>query len=146
MTTVSRPKVRRQDLKPGEVLCDHCTGKCCHYFALPIDKPTTWQEFDFCRWYLLHDAATIFTEDDTWYLCVHTVCEHLQEDHRCGIYATRPQICRDYSTDECEYDDDSTYERYFETGQQLWEYAEAVLGPQPGGNLRTIQPPLLPVE
>ena len=40
MTTTRRPrktKPRRDDLKPGECLCDHCTGKCCRYFSLPIN-------------------------------------------------------------------------------------------------------------
>lgn len=27
-------------------------------------------------------------------------CKHLGEDNRCGIYATRPAICRDYRPDE----------------------------------------------
>ncbi len=30
---------RREDLKAGECLCDHCYGKCCRYFSLPIDTP-----------------------------------------------------------------------------------------------------------
>ncbi len=61
----------------------------------------------------------MFTEDGQWYLLVHTKCKHLQDDNRCGIYDTRPQICRDYTTDACEYDDDWTYERYFETPEQI---------------------------
>ncbi len=45
--------------------------------------------------------------------------------HRCGIYHTRPQICRDYSTDNCEFDEDAVYEMYFETAEQVGEYSEA---------------------
>ena len=71
------------------------------------------------RWYLLHERASIFTENNTWYLLVHTVCKHLGEDNRCGIYETRPQICRDYTTEDCEYEDSWTYERYFETAEQI---------------------------
>ena len=138
------PKVRRKDLKKGESLCDYCTAKCCHYFALPIDEPTTRQDFDYLRWYLLHEHATVFTEDDTWYLLVHTTCKHLQPDQRCGIYETRPQICRDYSTDDCEYDSTWTYDRYFETPEQIAEYAE-VMVPAKGSDIRSPQPALLPV-
>jgi Fe-S-cluster containining protein len=136
---------RREDLKPGEVLCDYCTARCCRYFAMPIDAPTTRQDFDFYRWFLLHGQASIFTEDDTWYLLVHTECKHLQPDHRCGIYHTRPQICRDYSTNKCEYTDDATYDRYFETPEQVAEYAEAVLPRRRGESLRSPKPPALPV-
>ena len=140
----SKPKVTRNQLKPGENLCDHCTAKCCHYFAMAIDTPTDRTDFDYLRWFLLHDRATLFTDDDTWYLLVHTTCKHLQADYRCGIYETRPQICRDYTTDNCEYDDDGVYDRYFETPEQIAEYAEAVLG-SPNGDIRSPRPALLPV-
>ena len=75
----------------------------------------------------LHDRATIFKEDGDWYLLVHTTCEHLQADNRCGIYETRPTICREYTTKECEYDDDWTYDFYLETADQVAEYTEAIL-------------------
>jgi Fe-S-cluster containining protein len=132
-------------LKPGEVLCDHCTAKCCRYFALPIDTPTTKKDFDFIRWFLLHDQATVFTEDGTWYLLMHTQCRHLQDDNRCGIYDTRPQVCRDYSTDNCEFDDSYVYERYFEMPEQVDEFAEAVLWRPGQGSMRSKRPPLLPI-
>ncbi len=144
MAALRTPKVKREDLEPGESLCDHCTAKCCRYFALPIDEPTTRPDFDYLRWYLLHEQATVFTEDDTWYLLVHTKCKHLQADQRCGIYETRPQICRDYTTKDCEYDDTWTYDRYFETSEQIAEYAEAVV-PAKKGNIRSPEPALLPI-
>jgi uncharacterized protein len=122
-------KPNRDDVPSERVLCEFCTGKCCRYFALPTDKPETREEFEFLRWFLLHEHATAFTEDGSWYVCVHTVCKHLQSDNRCGIYETRPQICRDYTTKDCEYEDDWVYDQYFETAEQVEEYMEAVLGP-----------------
>lgn len=145
MGKTPRRKPRREDLKPHEVLCDHCTAKCCRYFALPIEAPTSFEDYEFIRWYLLHEYATVFTEDDDWYLLVHTPCKHLGDDHRCGIYETRPQICRDYTTDNCEYEDDWTYDRYFETPEQVEEYMEAVLSRENGGGIRSSKPALLPV-
>lgn len=117
--------MRREDLRPEESLCDYCTAKCCRYFALSIDTPRTFSDFEYLRWYLLHGQASLFVEGTTWYLLVHTVCKHLGEDNRCGIYETRPKICQDYSTDQCEYDDFYTYERYFETPEQIEEYTNA---------------------
>jgi Fe-S-cluster containining protein len=137
-------KLRREEIPPGDVLCDHCTAKCCRYFALPIDEPTEMEDFEYLRWFLLHDRAAAFTEDGSWYLLVYTECKHLQADNRCGIYATRPQVCRDYSTHNCEYEDDWVYDQYFETSEQVEEYTEAVLGPTKG-NIRSQPPPLLPV-
>ncbi len=138
-------KPKRKDLKPGEVLCDYCPAKCCHYFALPMDTPDEAQDYDYLRWFLLHEHATVFTEGEDWYLLVHTTCKHLQDDYRCGIYETRPQICREYSTDNCEYDEDATYDQYFETAEQIHEYAEAVLPPRRRKGIRSPKPALLPV-
>ena len=137
-------KPTRDELKPGEVLCEHCTAKCCRYFALPIDTPKTRRDYDFIRWYLLHDRASVFTEDETWYILVHTTCKHLQPDQRCGIYETRPEICREYTTDNCEYDDDWVYDRYFETPEQVAEYSEAILQ-KSGESIRSRRPSLLPI-
>lgn len=145
MSLAHRTKPRREDLRPDEVLCSYCPAKCCQYFALAIDRPTDTQEFEYLRWFLLHDHATAFVEEKSWYLMVHTTCRHLQSDNRCGIYETRPQICRDYSTVDCEYEDDWVYDKYFETAAQVAEYAEAVLPPADRKNIRSRKPPLLPV-
>ena len=124
--------MRREDLKPGEVLCDYCTAKCCRYFALPIEVPDTWNEYDDIRWYLAHDQTSVFVDEGAWYLLVHTTCKYLGSDNLCGIYEDRMAICRKYTTVDCEYDDDSVYDKLFETPEQLWEYAEAVLPPRRG--------------
>lgn len=143
-TTVKR-KIRREELPAGECLCDHCPAKCCNYLAAPIDTPETQQDFDYIRWYLLHHNATVFVEDGSWYLLVYSQCRHLRPDNRCGIYETRPQICRDYSTDNCEYEDDWVYEKYFETPEQVEEYMEVVLPRDSGHSFRSRRPPLLPI-
>lgn len=127
--TVPRRRMTRAHLKPGEILCTYCTARCCRYFALPIDTPTTWEDFDTLRWFIMHERTAIFVDDETWYLLVYGDCKHLQPDHRCGHYDERPQICRDYSTDNCEFDNDGCYDKLFEASEQLWEYAEAILPP-----------------
>ena len=144
MVILSKQKPR-DELKPDEILCDYCIAKCCRYFALPLETPTEMKDFQFVRWYLLHGQASVFTEDDEWYLLVHTACKHLGEDNRCQIYETRPQICRDYTVDDCEYEDDWTYEKYFETAEQVEEYAEAILAPEDPQSIRSRQPNPLPV-
>ena len=67
-----RRKPTREQLKPGECLCDLCTGACCRYFSLPIDNPTTWDEYDTIRWYLAHGQTVIYVEKEQWYLLVMT--------------------------------------------------------------------------
>ena len=138
---LGRRKPRREGLAPGECLCTYCPAKCCQYYALPIDKPTDWQDFDYLRWFLLHEGATLFIEEGTWYLMAYARCKHLGRENHCLIYQQRPQICRDYGTDDCEYEDDWVYDHYFETAEQVEEYAEAVLPPRPGRTLRSPKPP-----
>jgi uncharacterized protein len=133
-------KPHRHELAPGEVLCSFCTAKCCKYFALPLETPTTRKEFDYLRWFVLHDRATVFIEDDCWYLLVHTPCKHLRDDNLCGVYQTRPNICREYTTRNCEYEDDWVYDHYWETAEQVEEYAEAVFGPRRGETFRSPKP------
>ncbi len=130
---------RKRDVSPDK-LCEYCSGKCCRYFALPIDAPTNYEEFDYVRWYLLHDRATIFVENGNWFLMVQTICKALDENNLCKIYEKRPQICREYATEKCEYEDLFVFEKYFETPEQIEEYAEAVLGPRPGADFRTPKP------
>lgn len=144
-TDLRKPKLRREQLPSGEVLCSYCTAKCCRYFALPIEEPTTREDWEFVRWYLLHEGATVFREDDAWYLLVHTACKHLGPDNRCGIYETRPLICQQYSTKDCEYEDDWLYEQYLETAEQAAEYAEAILPRKRGESIRSPKPPALPI-
>ncbi len=121
---------RRDELGPGDCLCNHCTGRCCRYFSLPIDNPTTWNDFDSIRWYLAHGQTLIYVEKKQWYLLVMTKCTYLTDDDLCRIYLNRPKVCRDYTTDNCEYDGEWTFDKLFETPEQVWEYAEAVLPPR----------------
>jgi uncharacterized protein len=124
------PKLRREDLKAGDCLCDSCTGKCCKYFCLPIDTPTSWDDYDSVRWYLAHGSTLVYVHEGTWYLLVMSRCKYLLRDNRCGVYLSRPKICREYTTDECEYDTDWSFDKIFESPEQIWEYAEAILPPR----------------
>ncbi len=117
----------RSAVPADSCLCDHCVGKCCRYFCLEIDTPTTWDDYDTIRWYLTHGLTLIYVESGKWHLVVFTQCQYLGADNRCGIYLNRPKICRDYSSNDCEYDTDWQFDKVFETPEQIWEYAEAIL-------------------
>jgi len=112
----------------GVLACDHCTGLCCRYFALPIDTPVDRNDYENIRWYMLHGDVSIFVDDDNWYLLIHNACDQLDHSNRCGIYDNRPTLCRSYSTANCEFDNDACYDRLFERPEQIQEYADALLG------------------
>ncbi len=119
---------------PG-ILCEHCTAACCHYVALPIDEPTTRSDFEDIRWYLIHNNITVFVEDGEWFISFHTVCRHLQDDYRCGIYETRPKICRAYTTDNCDYHSgDYGWEHHFTCPEHLDDYIRAHFNARTRGN------------
>ncbi len=117
-------KEKSKKNKSKKILCDKCTGLCCRYFALPIDTPEDREDFDDIRWYLCHENVTVFVEDGDWYVNMDNKCKHLSEnDYRCGIYSTRPKLCRNYTTKDCdltegEYD----YELHFLNDKQMEEY------------------------
>jgi Fe-S-cluster containining protein len=91
-----------RDPVTGLIPCLACT-QCCHYVALEIDTPDTREDFDQIRWYLYHPGIEIYVDhDDKWNLLFHSSCVQLQPDGKCGVYAHRPQICRDYSEKTCE--------------------------------------------
>lgn len=132
---MKKTKLRRDQLKPDECFCAHCTGTCCRYSSLPIETPSTWDDSDWddsdaIRWYLAHGSTLVNVERETWYLVVMTRCTYLTDDNRCRIDLSRPKICLEYATSECEYDDDWMCEKVFEIPEQTWESAEAVLPPR----------------
>ncbi|MEW6252277.1 MAG: YkgJ family cysteine cluster protein [Planctomycetota bacterium] len=105
------------------VLCEHCSAMCCQYIALPLDKPETKAEFDDLRWFLIHERVFVFVEDGDWYIGFQSPCRHLQADQRCGIYETRPRICRKYSTENCDYHSgDYGWEHHFTCAEHVDEY------------------------
>ena len=112
-----------------ENLCESCAALCCRYVALPIDNPEDVRDYDNIRWYLMHENMVVFVEEEQWYLGVFSKCKHLQPDNRCGVYLTRPRICRKYDTDNCDYHGgDYNYSDLFTSADQLREYAEKKLG------------------
>lgn len=118
-------------------LCDECSGLCCRYFALPLDNPTKVRDFDNIRWYLLHENVVVFVEKKQWYIGIMSRCKHLMADNRCGIYETRPRVCREFSTHNCDYHGgDYGFDRLFTSGEQLRVYAEEVLNANRRGKRR----------
>lgn len=104
--------------------CNVCRGQCCRYFGLPIETPETPGDFDDVRWYLLHTGTEVYVDEGDWYVNVRNKCKHLQPDSSCGIYSTRPRICRQYSMDNCEAtSDEYEHEHHFYNVEQLEAYA-----------------------
>ena len=122
-----------REVRMGSVLCEHCAAACCRYIALPIDKPRTRRDYDDIRWYVMHEGISVFVEEGDWYIQIKTTCKNLQADNRCGIYQTRPEICREYEPGDCDY---STapyeYDHFFTHPEQVETYYETKTGKKLG--------------
>jgi Fe-S-cluster containining protein len=94
------------------VSCTDC-GKCCTYVAIEIDGPTSLKNATMALWYLYHEGVSLYREaDGDWVVQFETRCRHLGADNRCGVYAVRPHICRDFDEKFCEVntgDDGQTF-------------------------------------
>lgn len=83
------------------------------YFKLRIDTPTTWDDYDNLRWYMTHGPVALSLEKGKqWNLIVFT-----DGQERAGRRAF-------------EQEHGSAVNRYFETPDQIWEYAHAILPPR----------------
>jgi Fe-S-cluster containining protein len=81
--------------------CTAC-GLCCTYVAIEVDAPSTVKRATQLLWYLYHGGVSLYENADEWMVQFESTCQYLQPDHRCGIYATRPHICREFSAQDCE--------------------------------------------
>ena len=114
-------------MPPVDQKCFHCTAACCSDVVLEIDLPEDFEDFDNIRWYLYHHDVFIYVDEEEWHLGFRTKCDALQADHSCGVYAKRPEICREHSADDCseytgpgaEGDRNVYYDAYFDTADQL---------------------------
>lgn len=106
--------------------CSFCRGTtCCTYFTQSIDTPRSMEDYDLLLWQLAHHNTQAFRDEDGWFLLVNNRCSHLLDGGRCGIYEIRPQICRDYSNDDCEFDGPSgadDFDLFFPDYNALLEY------------------------
>lgn len=109
----------------AENKCGFCHGsKCCTYITQHMETPRSKKDFEFLLWQISHRGVQAYKDEDGWYLLINTPCTHLEPDGRCGIYASRPQICRDYSNDFCEYDApaEEGFELFFDGYEALLAY------------------------
>ena len=107
----------------GSILCEHCAAACCRYLALPLDRPASRRDYDDIRWYLMHEAISVFVEEGDWFVQIQTRCKNLEANNLCGIYDTRPEICREYEPGSCDYSDGSYgYDHLFTHPKQIEDH------------------------
>lgn len=127
MATDEKKGPRLEDGHP----CHACGETCCRYVAVALAAPRDDSDRDLIHWYLSHAGVCIYIDkDEDWWVQVNTDCRHIAADGGCGIYASRPQLCRNYGTHACEradHDDENVaefttveeFERFFAVNFRL---------------------------
>ncbi len=108
-----------------ETKCGFCPGtKCCTYITQKIPGPRSRDDFDHLLWQLAHENIQAYKDSDGWFLLINNRCTKLGDDGRCRIYDRRPQVCRDYSNDYCEFDApaEEGFELFFRDYEELLAY------------------------
>lgn len=116
----------RKELDPRDGNpCAGCSN-CCEYLSLEIDRPSTIRDFDQILWYLLHKDVWVYIDhENDWYVQFNTPCEKLDQ-RRCGYYAQRPMVCRNYEPASCaRYGEGPTEKYLFKDEKDLFRYLAA---------------------
>ena len=109
----------------NENKCGKCTRSiCCTYTTQSIKAPRSRDDFDHLLWQLAHNGMQAYKDEDGWFLLINNTCRFLLPKGGCGIYNTRPDVCRDYSNDYCEYDEpaETDFEYFFDCYETLLKY------------------------
>ena len=97
---------------PAAIPCLSCS-LCCNYVAVEIDGPGSVRGATEILWYLYHGGVSAYVDDGEWMVQFETRCQHLLPDKRCGIYETRPPICREYDETGCEVNSDVVGQSFY---------------------------------
>lgn len=101
--------------------CKKCLpAKCCTYFALEVDEPESRKDYDAMLWQIAHQGVSFYIYRKRWHIMMETVCNFLTADNKCGIYDTRPSICKEHSIETCEYTgEDYGFTEHFKSYEEL---------------------------
>src|SRR5215213_2073758 len=133
-------KRNRLSAKRKSELCLQC-GKCCMamtFFGGEVDDESR----DEIQWMQLHGLKIDYAKKRgqlEYYFTIPKKCDALQEtalaggevQYTCGVYETRPQMCRDY---------DGSISGPFGVADCLWR-VEMGKAPDAGEDLVQLQPP-----
>jgi len=111
----------------AENKCSFCRGSiCCTYMTEQLVTPRSKHDFDHILWQVSHRDIQLYKDEDGWFLLINNPCTHLLPGGGCGIYETRPQVCREYSNDYCEYDEpaEKNFELFFPDYASLLTYCK----------------------
>ncbi len=126
----AKDSIKIQDVTAaGDIAIDKKCSKCkksicCNSINQKIPTPKSKEDFDHLIWQVAHENINVFKDSDGWFLHIQTRCMHLGDNGACGIYDTRPWVCREYDNDFCEFDEsiEQASEYFFASPKKLEKY------------------------
>ena len=95
--------------------CTRCTKSiCCNSVNQKIPTPRSKENFDHLLWQVSNKTINVFKDTGGWFLHILTNRSHLRPGGVCSIYYNRPWVCREYTSDFCEFDES------IKDASQLW--------------------------
>jgi len=101
-----------------------CKSRCCRYITVVLPAPKRKADLDELSWFLAHENVSVYVEARRWHLEVQTPCRYLGSDNLCAVYEDRPEVCRDYEHDICEYPNRPRHALQFDTRESFDEWLE----------------------
>ncbi len=97
---------------------------------VPIDAPTNWDDYDNFRWYMTHGPVALLVKNRNWYLVVFNDRQSPAQDIPLATFNRRLEASGRLVIDEELHDKQFECDKYFETPEQIWDYAESILPPR----------------
>lgn len=108
----------------ARVCQEKCGARCCRYITVILPPPKRKADFDEWSWFLAHENIAIYFTGQ-WHMEVRNKCRYLDDQNRCTIYERRPDVCREYEVESCEFSGDTEHKLHFETKEEFDKWWEA---------------------
>jgi Fe-S-cluster containining protein len=119
---VSRVPLPVVQARPEPVSCTSC-GRCCTYVGVGINSPSRPRYATDILWYLYHENVSVYRDGDgEWSVHFESRCRNLGADLLCGVYPTRPHICRTFDDRTCEVNDPAAGARTFREPREFLDW------------------------
>ncbi len=116
---MSRPTSDTLEEKLRKRCQDRCKARCCRYITISLPAPRQKADFDEISWFLAHENISVYVEGRRWHVEVRNRCKYLTRQNRCRIYNNRPDVCREYDIESCEYPDRPAHTLHFDTRDEF---------------------------
>jgi Fe-S-cluster containining protein len=103
---------------------EECGARCCRYITVILPPPQRECELDEWSWFLAHENVSIYFAGRRWRMEMRSRCRYLSDQNACTIYDRRPDVCRLYSQEDCEYAGKTNHLHHFDTKEEFdrwWE-------------------------